>query len=72
MSDASALEAVGVELGSLREELARLRAEQREMAKAIEQLVQTFRALATHMGIAAEPYKRGAKPGRDAELPGFA
>ncbi len=58
------------ELRALREELKELRAEQREMAKAIGDLVTTFRTLAAHLGIAAEPYAR--KQDRDGrELPGF-
>ena len=62
-----------VELQQLREELQQMRAEQREMAKAIDQLVTTFKSLALHMGIAAEPY--GKKEGRarsERDLPGFA
>jgi len=61
-----------VELRTLREELVQLRNEQREMAEAVRQLVQTFRTLAAHLGIAGEPY---VGKGRDAEsprdLPGF-
>lgn len=61
------------ELRSLREELHELRAEQREMAKAINQLVTTFRTIAAHLGIAAEPYsRRETKSGDDRDLPGFA
>ena len=45
-----------VELRTLREELVQLRNEQREMAEAVRQLVQTFRTLAAHLGIAGEPY----------------
>lgn len=61
------------ELRALREELQRLRAEQQEMAKAIDQLVTTFRTLATHLGIAAEPYVgKGGKRESDRDLPGFA
>ena len=66
------MEAVGVELRTLREEVRSLRAEQQEMAKSIDQLVQTFRTLATHLGIAAEPYKRSTKDRREPDLPGFA
>ena len=46
--------------------------DQREMATAIQELVTAFRTIATHLGIAAEPYvrKAGAAPGRD--IPGFA
>jgi hypothetical protein len=54
----------------LRQELAELRREQREMAKSIDQLVTTFRSLATHLGIAAEPYVQKGEKQRD--LPGFA
>lgn len=60
------------ELRMLREELRELRAEQREMAKAIDQLVTTFRTLATHLGIAAEPYTRREKSSGSRDLPGFA
>lgn len=59
------------EIHALRQELAELRNEQRELARAVAQLVQTFQSLATHMGIAAEPYtKKGSKSSSD--LPGFA
>ncbi len=44
------------ELRSLRAELGELRAEQRQLAQSIDQLVRTFRMLATHLGIASEPY----------------
>jgi hypothetical protein len=58
------------ELRMLRQELQELRAEQKEMATAINQLVTTFRALATHLGIASEPYSR--KTANDRDLRGFA
>ena len=62
-----------VELRSLREELQQLRAEQKELAQAVQQLTQTFRTLATHLGIAAEPYvRKGGDPSADRDLPGFA
>jgi len=62
-----------VELRQLREELQQLRAEQKEMAQSIHQLVQTFRTLAAHLGIAAEPYvRKDADPSADRDLPGFA
>jgi hypothetical protein len=60
-----------VELRALREELSELRAEQREMAKAIDQLVTTFRTLAAHLGIAAEPYVRKERTESGRDLPGF-
>jgi len=59
-----------VELRQLREELHELRAEQRELAKAVDQLVRTFTALSTHLGITAEPYAR--KERRERDVPGFA
>jgi phage shock protein A len=58
------------ELRMLRQEIQELRAEQKEMSTAINQLVTTFRALAAHLGIAGEPYAR--KDGHDRDLPGFA
>ena len=62
-----------VELRSLREELQTLRAEQKEMAQSVRQLLQTFRTLAAHLGIAGEPYvpKEGDRPS-DRDLRGFA
>jgi hypothetical protein len=60
-----------VELRALKEELRELRAEQREMAKAIDQLLTTFRTLAAHLGIAAEPYVRKARAESGRDLPGF-
>jgi hypothetical protein len=62
-----------VELRNLRQELAQLRAEQKEMAEAVRQLVQTFRALATHLGIASEPYvRKDSDRSSDRDLRGFA
>jgi hypothetical protein len=62
-----------VELRSLREELQQLRAEQKEMAEAVRQLVQTFRTLAAHLGIAGEPYKsKDSDRPTDRDLRGFA
>jgi hypothetical protein len=61
------------ELEALRHELSEMRAEQREMAATIEGLYRTFRALATQLGIAAEPYRRSSDAGRERpDLPGFA
>ena len=62
-----------VELRNLREELQQLRAEQKEMAEAVRQLVQTFRMLAAHLGIAGEPYvAKGRERSDDRDLRGFA
>jgi prefoldin subunit 5 len=60
-----------VELQAIREELQQMRTEQREMATAISELVTTFRTLATHLGIASEPYVRKADRGATRDLPGF-
>lgn len=60
------------ELRSLREELKVLRTEQLELARAVDEMVRTFRAIATHLGIASEPYRGGERPSRDRDLPGFA
>lgn len=60
------------ELEALRREVADLHAEQRAMAKGIEQLTETFRALALHLGIAAEPYRGRAQSSSRKDLPGFA
>ena len=71
MTDATESARWETELHALRQELTELRNEQKELARAVAQLVQTFQALATHMGIAAEPYtKRPATTNSD--LPGFA
>lgn len=60
------------ELRALRQELGEMRKEQREMAKAIGDLVTTFRMLATHLGIAAEPYvRRSSSSSEHPDLPGF-
>jgi hypothetical protein len=61
-----------MEVKALRAELAAMRAEQRAMAQAIDQMTQTFRALATHLGIAAEPYKRGSGTSDHRDTPWFA
>jgi hypothetical protein len=52
-----------------------MRDEQRELVRAVEQLTQTFRNLAVHLGIAAEPYAKsgkGEKAKADRDIPGFA
>ncbi len=65
----SGTDRLAAELQALRTEVAELRNEQHEMARSVEQLVQTFRSLAVHLGIAAEPYKKPEKSER--EIPGF-
>ncbi|MEM0128756.1 MAG: hypothetical protein QXG65_01115 [Thermoplasmata archaeon] len=62
-----------VELHRLREELGAMRAEQKELARTVAQLVQTFQALAAQMGLMTEPYgKRSGATSADRDLPGFA
>lgn len=72
MSSSGASERWEAELKGLRAELALLREEQRQMAAAIEQLLTTFRGLATHLGIATEPYGKRGRGSADRDLPGFA
>jgi prefoldin subunit 5 len=60
-----------VELRMLRQELTELRAEQRELARAVNQMATTFRTLATHLGIASEPYARKETRESQQNLPGF-
>jgi len=59
------------ELRALRQELAELRREQQELARAVNQLTTTFRTLATHLGIAAEPYERKERRESTTSPPGF-
>ncbi|HEV2316307.1 MAG TPA: hypothetical protein VGV89_01865 [Thermoplasmata archaeon] len=63
---------VRAELETIRRELAAMRDEQRQLAQSLEQLMQTFRNLAIHMGIGAEPYRKREDTDRQRELPGFA
>jgi hypothetical protein len=73
MADSSGYPVVEAEVRALRQEVAELRAEQKAMARAIDEMTQTFRSLAVHLGIASEPYKKsGSGSGRDRDLPGFA
>jgi len=60
------------ELRQLRQELAELRTEQQELVRAVNQLATTFRTLATHLGIASEPYARKENPESRQNPPGFA
>jgi len=71
MSDGQGRSVVEGEVRALRQEVAELRAEQKALLAAMEEMTRTFRAIATHMGIAAEPYKRAGEPPREREIPGF-
>lgn len=71
----SSSDPVELELASIRQQLTELRAEQQEMKQAIDELVKTFRSLSMHLGIAAEPYRKGGSSGdraRSSDIPGFA
>ena len=73
MADTSGRSVVEGEVRALRQEVAELRAEQKAMARAIDEMTQTFRSLAVHLGIASEPYKKSSGgSGRDRDPPGFA
>jgi hypothetical protein len=75
MPGAASNDPVELELASIRQQLSELRAEQQEMKQAIDELVKTFRSLAMHLGIAAEPYRKGDSSGdraKNPDIPGFA
>jgi hypothetical protein len=59
------------ELTALRREIAEMRTEQEKLARSVLELTQTFRALAMHLGVAAEPYQKGKGQAREREVPGF-
>ncbi|HTT25475.1 MAG TPA: hypothetical protein VMH90_00740 [Thermoplasmata archaeon] len=61
-----------VEIAALRQEIAALREEQRLLADQVEEVARSFRAIATQIGIAAEPYKKGTAGSSHRDLPGFA
>ena len=62
-----------VEIAALRREIAALREEQRQLAEQVQEMARSFRAIATQIGIAAEPYRRaGAAEADPRDLPGFA
>ena len=66
---------IELELASILQQLSELRAEQQEMKQAIDELVRTFRSLSIHLGIAAEPYRKGGSSGdrtKSSDIPGFA
>ncbi|HEY6238343.1 MAG TPA: hypothetical protein VIZ68_04065 [Thermoplasmata archaeon] len=60
------------EVRALRQEVADLRSGQKEILRAVEEMTRTFRALAVHLGIASEPYKKDPEGDRKTEMPGFA
>lgn len=73
MSGADESRALRAEIEALRHELAEMRSDQRELTKAVGEMRDTFRSLAIHLGIAAEPYQKKASSSTSArDLPGFA
>lgn len=71
MSEGGGSERWLAEIGALRRELAEMRQEQRELARVVQELSQTFRNLAIHLGVASEPYTKGARDPGQREIPGF-
>lgn len=71
MSDAGTHGVVEGEVRALRQEVAELRAEQKALLHAVEEMSATFRTLALHLGIASEPYKKGGGAESRREIPGF-
>lgn len=74
MTGSSGADPVELELASIRQQLTELRAEQHEMRQAIEELVRTFRSVAMHLGIAAEPYRKAGTStdrSKGSDIPGF-
>jgi len=70
-AEGAAADRTAAELRALRTELAELRNEQHQMARALAELTETFRSLALHLGIASEPYQKGRKDASPREIPGF-
>ena len=71
MADSGNRSVVEGEVRALRQEVAELRAEQKALHEAIDEMSQTFRTIAVHLGIASEPYRKSAEPERKREIPGF-
>lgn len=71
MTGSTGAERWEAELKGLRAEVSLLREEQRQMAVAIDQLLTTFRGLATHLGIATEPYGKRGAGASSRDVPGF-
>lgn len=62
------------ELTALRQEIASLREEQQRLSDRVDEMTRAFRAIATQIGIASEPYRRSAASAESGsrDLPGFA
>lgn len=61
---------LGMKIDDLKIELSQLKKQQVELSAGIQELLETFRQLAQHMGVATEPYRRGKKD--NSPPPGFA
>ncbi|MCI4322600.1 MAG: hypothetical protein L3K03_01010 [Thermoplasmata archaeon] len=66
------LDRILAEINALRQEIGEMQKAQAELGRAMEQMTLTFRAIATHLGIAAEPYRTRSATRRDEGPPGFA
>jgi prefoldin subunit 5 len=66
------LDRILTEINALRQELGEVQKAQAELGRAMEQMTSTFRAIATHLGIAAEPYRTRSASRREEGPPGFA
>ena len=71
MAEPGGTERMLAEIGVLRQELAELRKEQQELAAAVSDLARTFKALAIQLGVASDPYRKGAEGSKGREIPGF-
>lgn len=60
---------IAVRLDELKQQVDLLRKQQAELATGIQELVQTFRQLSMHLGVAAEPYRSSKK--NNQPPPGF-
>jgi hypothetical protein len=73
MVSVSAPDPLSLEIATLRHDIGELRREQQEMRVQLDELVKTFKALAIHLGIASEPYRKNSgETERSRDLPGFA
>lgn len=52
---------LGMKIDDVKVELEQMRKQQAELNGAIQELLETFRQLAQHMGVATEPYRRERK-----------
>jgi prefoldin subunit 5 len=65
------LDRILTEINALRQDIAQMQQAQAELGRAMQEMTQTFRAIATHLGIAAEPYRTRSASRREEGPPGF-